>query len=206
MGRDRKRPDEHGRYQCTLCLVYKDRDQYYASSSSANLLQSRCIDCMKLTQAANHLATGIPVYLETYFPYATRDQLNDFAEVLKEWKRYPISSRAGKIMMDNVREWLTFFRDQDVATGSVSPRTKVPSGGSADDLHEPEPLNWAKPGVKAKPGTTITVPGGYVAQVLGPPKEVEKPSWYDKWPDDMTDREFTVWRMAGLPKDPSERP
>jgi hypothetical protein len=123
---------------------------------------------------ANHLANGLSVYLETIFPYAEDEQLKDFAEVLIEWKQYPPTSKAGKIMADNVREWVTFFEDQ---APDVTPRTRRPSDSKAE---------WTEPdrtkGDWTTPGTTTKV-GGYEATFLGPPIEEGPPAWFANFPD-----------------------
>lgn len=197
MGRNRKRPNEYGQWQCTFCYKWKDPDQFYQSGSNSNGLQSRCIDCMRISQAANHLVNNTSgVYLETYFPFAEDEELEDFIEVLKEWKKYPASSRAGKIMADNVREWLTFFEAQNPNT---NPLTKTPQKKSSRRTKVPETTEaWATPG-------TATKVGGYEVTFVGPPVPDSRPGWWTLLPSEMTDAQYEDWSISGQPDDPAER-
>lgn len=47
MGRNRKMPDDYGRYECSRCKEYKHPEEFYTHNYSANGIQAACKECMR---------------------------------------------------------------------------------------------------------------------------------------------------------------
>lgn len=186
MGRRRKEPDENGRWRCSVCEEYRRADQFYKAKNTSNGLMSRCIRCMKVTQIAIALKNKEPFSWD-FFPLATDDELDEFSVVLLDWYTMPKYRREYQRTKKTLQDWLRRFERQEEETAGIF----VPDGRRTELP-------------RTTPGTTAKV-GDYEVQLLGPPVEAVKPSWWDKHPMDMDQDEFTEWMVSKTDSDPAKR-